>query len=107
MRLEADALFPLNSEVSKEAPARFGNFADRGFRQAARRCRVEFVGYPQKPWTLVHVPKREARRGAPGFKDRFRNARQRAGAGDTGGMSLRRARTEPSCVNKVPQQKLG
>jgi len=61
-------------------------FADRGFRQAARRCRVEFVGYPQKPWTLVDVPKREARRGAPGFKDRFRKARQRAGAGDTGGM---------------------
>jgi len=82
-------------------------FADRGFRQAARRCRVEFVGYPQKPWTLVDVPKREARRGAPGFKDRFRKARQRAGAGDTGGMSLRRARTEPSCINKVPQRKLG
>ena len=107
MRLEADALFPPDSEVSKEAPARFGNFADRGFRQAARRCRVEFVGYPQKPWTLVDVPKREARRGAPSFKDRFRKARQRAGAGDTGGMSLRRARTEPSCINKVPQRKLG
>jgi len=55
----------------------------------------------------VDVPKREARRGAPGFKDHFRKARQRAGAGDTGGMSLRRARTEPSCINKVPQRKLG
>jgi hypothetical protein len=32
MRSEADALFPPDSEVSKEAPARFGNFADRGFR---------------------------------------------------------------------------
>ena len=27
--------------------------------------------------------------------------------GTPGGMSLRRARTEPSCINKVPQRKLG